>query len=161
MNKYAPHVYVIPEDDADRALANGFVDHHQVKYMRIQVAPTAGGWGKVLKIFRDEYVPWLRKYSDAHVVMLIDFDDQVVNRKAQFENEVPEELKARVFVIGSKLNPERLKQALNLEFERIGDTLASECYAGATEHWDHEHLKHNDAERKRLIATVRPFLFES
>ena len=97
MNKYAPHVYVIPEDDADRQIADGFVLHPRVKDARIQVVPPAGGWSKVLKTFRDEYIPKLRNYPDTHVVMLIDFDDQVEKRKADFEQEIPADVQdARV-----------------------------------------------------------------
>src|SRR5271169_6092781 len=110
MNKYAPHVYVIPEDDADRQIADGFVLHPQVDDRRIQVVPPAGGWSKVLKTFRDEYIPRLRDNQHTHVIMLIDFDDQVETRKADFEKEIPEEFRTRVFVIGSKHTPETLKK---------------------------------------------------
>jgi hypothetical protein len=159
MNKYKPHAYVIPEDDADRQLADGFVLHHQVKDNQIQVVPPAGGWFKVLTTFRDEYVPRLRAYQDAHVIMLIDFDDQVEKRRAQFEQEVPEELRTRVFVVGSKHNPETLSKAFKIRFEEIGKSLANDCAIGTAQYWDHEQLQHNDSERLRLVQTVRPFLF--
>jgi hypothetical protein len=84
MNRYKPHVYVIPEDDRDRQIADGFVLHDQVKDTRIQVVPPAGGWAKVLETFRDEYVSKLHDYPAAHVVMLIDFDDDVQKRQAKF-----------------------------------------------------------------------------
>ena len=64
----------------------------------------------MLKTFRDEYIPKLRDYPKAHVVMLIDFDDQVEKRRADFEQEIPADLKTRVFVIGSKHTPETLKK---------------------------------------------------
>ena len=51
----------------------------------------------MLKTFRDEYIPKLRDHPNTHVVMLIDFDDQVEKRKADFEQEIPAEFKtARV-----------------------------------------------------------------
>ena len=159
MNKYVSHVYVIPEDDRDRQLADGFVLHHQVKDARIQVVPPAGGWAKVLETFRDEYIPRLRDYPDSHVVMLIDFDDQVEARTARFDEEIPEEFEARVFVIGSSDEPETLRKALKIGFEEIGRRLADDCAAGTTVYWGHEQLQHNDAERQRLVKTVRPFLF--
>jgi hypothetical protein len=68
-------------------------------------------------------------------------------------------LKPRVFVIGPKENPETLKQALNVGFEEIGNSLADECERESEEHWLHEQLRHNDGERLRLVHTVRPFLF--
>lgn len=159
MNRYAPHVYVIPEDDRDRQIADGFVLHHQVKDARIQVVPPAGGWSKVLKTFQDEYIPRLRDYPDAHVVMLIDFDDQVGKRKREFDQEIPANFKTRVFVVGSKYEPETLKKALNISFEEIGKSLANDCGAGTVEYWDHAQLQHNDAERQRLVQTVMPFVF--
>src|SRR5947209_18812124 len=127
MNKYAPHVYVIPEDDRDRQIADGFVLHHQVKDTRIQVVPPAGGWSKVLKTFRDEYIQKIREYPHAHVVMLIDFDGRIDERRAEFEQAIPDDLKVRVFVVGSKDNPETLKKALKISFEEIGKSLANDC----------------------------------
>jgi hypothetical protein len=159
MNKYAPHVYVIPEDDRDRQIADGFVLHHQVKDSRIQVVPPAGGWSKVLKTFRDEYIKKLNDYAHAHVIMLIDFDDHVDTRRAEFDKEIPDEFKTRVYVIGSKNTPESLKNELKKSFEAIGTSLADDCEAGTTVWWDHEHLKHNELDRKRLVETVKPFLF--
>jgi hypothetical protein len=159
MNKYIEHIYVIPEDDADRQIAVGFVGHHRVRDIRIKVMPVAGGWSNVLKTFKDEYVQRLRDNSKAHVVMLIDFDGHFDERRAKFENEIPDEIKPRVFVVGSKNTPETLKNALNKNFERIGESLADDCDAGTTEHWGHEQLTHNDPDRRRLDQLVKPFLF--
>ena len=64
-----------------------------------------------------------------------------------------------MFVVGSKDKPETLKKALNISFEEIGKSLADDCDAGTTELWGHEQLQHNDAERQRLVQTVKPFLF--
>jgi hypothetical protein len=159
MNKYVECVYVIPEDDADRQIADGFILHPRVKEARIQVLPPAGGWSKVLETFKDEYIPILGAHQSTHVVMLIDFDDQAARRRAIFENEIPAEFKSRVFVLGSKETPEALKRELNRSFEEIGKALAEECESGSTALWGHEQLSHNDADRQRLIATVLPFLF--
>jgi hypothetical protein len=159
MNKYGNHVYVIPEDEADRQLADGFVLHHQVKATRIQVMPPAGGWPKVIETFKDEYIPWLRNHHQARVVMLIDFDGNVEQRRIKFEQAIPPEFKDRVFVVGTRDNPEMLKNALNISFEEIGQSLADDCAADITNHWDHEQLQHNDAERQRMDRTVKTFLF--
>ena len=64
-----------------------------------------------------------------------------------------------MFVVGPKNEPEKLKMALKISFEDIGKTLADNCAAGTAEHWDHEQLQHNDAERQRLAQIVKPFLF--
>jgi hypothetical protein len=159
MNKYASHVYVIPEDDADRQLAGGFVNHHKVDDRRIQVMPLAGGWRNVLTTFLDEYIHTLRNYPQAHVVMVIDFDGHTDERRAEFEQAIPGDLKARVFVVGSKDKPETLKKALKISFEEIGKYLADDCDTGTWKYWAHEQLQHNDAERQRLVQIVKPFLF--
>lgn len=159
MNKYAPHVFVIPEDNADRQIADGFVLHPRVKDVRIRVMPPAGGWPNVRQTFEDEYIPTLRRFHQAHVVLLIDFDGRIDERRAQFEQVIPIDLKLRVFVVGSKDNPETLRQALNIGFEKIGESLANDCDAGIAEHWQHEQLEHNDEERQRMVQIVKPFLF--
>jgi hypothetical protein len=159
MNKYAPHVYVIPEDDANRQIADGFVLHPRVKEARIKVVPPAGGWSKVLKTFHDEYIPKLHDFSGTHIVMLIDFDDQVAKRTADFAQEIPTEFESRVFVIGAKHNPEILKKEVKKSFEEIGKLLADDCDAGIAGLWGHEQLSHNDVDRKRLAETVMLFLF--
>ena len=154
MNKYAPHVYVIPEDDRDRQLADGFVLHHQVKDARIQVVPPAGGWSKVLETFRDEYIPKLRDYPASHVIMLIDFDDLVEGRTALFNKDIPAEFKARVFVLGSSDEPETLKKALKIGFEEIGKRLADDCAAGTTKSWPSE-IINREGSRCHWLAAIR------
>jgi hypothetical protein len=50
-NKYAPHVLVLPEDDANSDIANGFVLHVALDSRAIQVLRCAGGWAKVRDAF--------------------------------------------------------------------------------------------------------------
>jgi hypothetical protein len=159
MNRWAPHLYLIPEDDCNRQVAGGFVLHYQVKSQRIQVMPLAGGWKEVLKTFTREYIAPLRRYPQGHVVMLIDFDGKYVDRRKDFEDAIPGDLKQRVFVVGSRTTPEDLKRELGENFEQIGMLLAEDCFSGTEATWSHEHLKHNDPDRLRLINTVKPFLF--
>ena len=91
--------------------------------------------------------------------MLIDFDDRVKEREARFEQEIPEDLKPRVFLVGPKDGPETLKGSLRLGYEKIGDSLATDCDANTTVYWAHDQLKHNDVELQRLVQSVKPFLF--
>ena len=123
------------------------------------VMPPAGGWSYVLKTFQREYVKMLRGNPQAHVVMIIDFDGDFENRRKEFDQAVPDEIKARVFVVGPKHTPELLKSKLNRDYEQIGTALADDCDAGETALWEHEELNHNDPDRQRLIQTVKPFLF--
>jgi hypothetical protein len=154
-------LYIIPEDEADEELANGFVMHHQVREAVVQVMPPAGGFGEVLNTFLEEYVPKLRKYPEAHVVMLIDFDDHFEDRLKFFKAEIDQQFDQRVFVIGSKYDPEKLKKAIELDCEEIGNALARDCDDGTTSFWEHEHLRHNNGERERLVQMVKEFLFKT
>ena len=160
MNKYRPHVYLIPEDDANRQIANGFVLHHAVQSLNIQIMPPAGGWAKVLETFKDEYLQVLHNFSDAHVIMLIDFDDAYVGRRDRFEKIIPDDVKSRVFVVGSKVTPEILKSKVKMTLEKIGTSLAQECHGGNRQMWEHDHLKHNKPDLDRLVTAVKPILFQ-
>ena len=40
------HIYLIPEDGADREIANGFKNNLGVNNNQIKVMPEAGGWPK-------------------------------------------------------------------------------------------------------------------
>ena len=159
VNKYKPHISVIPEDDANRQLVNGFLSHLGVTKQAAHVGTPTGGWKKVLEVFKCEYEPRLRNFQNAHVVLLIDFDEEV-DRRLQFEASIPDELRSRVFVIGSFDEPETLRWQLKLPFEKIGLALAEECIGNKFELWKHEYLVHNDQELQRLIQTVKPILFQ-
>ncbi len=107
VNRYRPHVWLIPEDDADRELAVGFLNHEAVADRVVGVRAPAGGWHEVLDVFESEYLPQLRRHLGAHVVMLIDFDGDE-SRRAHFEARIADDVRPRVFVIGSKDDPETL-----------------------------------------------------
>ncbi len=161
VNKYLPHVYVIPEDRANEQIANGFVLHDQVKANRIDVLPCAGGWSAVREKFTAEYIAHLRKFKDGYILLLIDFDDCYDTRRIAFDEAVPDDLKSRVFVVGSKESPEVLRRRLLLNLEDLGMALADDCYEGTTDVWSHEHLRHNDPDLQRLTETVKSILFAS
>ncbi len=158
VNKYKPHLYVIPEDDADRQIADGFVLHARVASRQVQVVEPAGGWSRVLDIFKVEYLPLLQN-SMTHIVMLVDFDGSPAERRAKFEFEITEELRSRVFVVGPLDTPESLRQSIGKDYESIGKALADDCDRGTSDVWGHLQLLHNEAERVRLVGTVKQFLF--
>ncbi len=158
VNKEKPHVYVIREDRRDAQIANGFARHVR-KQRQIQVMPEAGGWSEVLSTFKQEYIRLLRQNGDTNVVMLIDFDGTPEERRARFDSEIPEDVRPRVFLIGPLRRPEDLRQSIGKGYEDIGRSLAEECDNGSLNAWVHEHLRHNDQERLRLVEAVKPFLF--
>jgi hypothetical protein len=156
VNRYQPHVYVLPEDAANREIANGFQLHGSLNSHSIQVMPTLRGWPDVRDKFADEYVRILRNNTNTHVVLLIDFDENLDRPNAM---NIPAELRNRVFVIGVWSTPEDLRRTMLASFEQIGWKLADACRTDSTIEWDHELLRHNADELDRMRSVLRPILF--
>jgi hypothetical protein len=159
VNKYKPHIYVLPEDDANRQIANGFLLHESVDFRSIQVMPTTGGWTRACDTFVDEYVTVMKNNENTHVVLLIDFDDQNGRPDWVKTEVIPPELIARVFVIGARTTPEDLRRANLGTFEEIGRKLAEDCRRDSSMMWSHQLLAHNAGELVRLTAALGPILF--
>ena len=160
VNKHQPHVLLLPEDDANRELANGFRRDQYLHNWKIQVLEEAGGWTKVIEIFKKDLVAGMNRYSGRFVVLLIDFDGHL-ERLSEAKAEIPDHLAERVFVLGALTEPEALKQAGLGSPEQIGLGLAKGCRDGTDAVWSHDLLKHNAPELGRLLQRVRPILFPS
>jgi hypothetical protein len=161
VNRYLPHVFVLPEDDANRQLANGF--HLQVdptRQRQMQVLPAAGGWNEVLERFKSNHVIGMNRYSDRFMVLLIDFDGHQ-ERLTTAKAEIPEGLAERVFILGALTKPEALRQASLGSYEQIGLAMAKDCREGTETVWGHELLRHNAREIECLRQHVRPIVFPS
>jgi hypothetical protein len=89
---------------------------------------------------------------------LLDFDNQI-DRPDRVKDNVPEDLRNRVFLLGVQSEPEALKQAGLGSFEDIGKRLATECREGIKDVWAHQLLRQNAGEISRLEQSVRTFLF--
>jgi len=159
VNHYKPHLLVLPEDDANRQLANGFLQEAALNLRCVQVLPIAGGWSKVRDAFQTAHIAGLKKYPQRHLVLLIDFDDQVVERTALFQAIFPEDVRQRVYLLGTRSEPEPLRKACGCSLERIGEQLAQSCAQHEAGLWRHTLLQHNQAELDRLLTSVSPFLF--
>ena len=61
VNKYKSHIFVLPEDDANSQIANGFVLDPNLNARAIQILLPAGGWTKVVDEFRDVHVREMQK----------------------------------------------------------------------------------------------------
>jgi hypothetical protein len=153
MNRYQPHLLVLPEDRANRQLAIGFLLGEGLVAGQIRVRPEAGGWIAVLDQFKEE-IRGMEKYPGQFVVLLVDFDGRS-DRLDKVKAVVPSHLIERVFVLGVWTEPEDLKGSL----EKIGMELAKDCREGTSKVWDDPLLKHNEAEATRLREQVRTFLF--
>lgn len=163
-NKYTDHLLVLPEDDANRRLVNGFLKNVDVKYRCVQVLHEAGGWHNVLAAMQAaEVVNGLVNHPKRHLLLLIDFDQQAATRLQEYANRLavlPVAAQNRLYLLGSLETPERLRTACGMHLEDIGHQLASDCPplpAGSL--WSHPHLQHNAPELARLVTQVQPFLF--
>ena len=165
INRYKPHLLVLPEDDANRQIANGFILNSNVNEFAIQVLPIADGWGKLVDKFKDDHVSLMRRFPRRMMVLLIDFDRQG-ERLSYVKSQIPEALQDRVFILGVLSEPEDLKRIKKKfesigtgKLEQIGETLANDCSNNTNELWGHDLLKHNKTELDRMILSVKPFLF--
>jgi hypothetical protein len=111
LNKEKPHLIIIPEDDKDRQLAVGF--EFEVKNTKqIYIERNAGGWVRACEFFSQEYLSSMNRYPGRYVVLLIDFDERDSNRLADVQKMLPSGFEDRVFVIGSRKDPEQLKKKI-------------------------------------------------
>ena len=151
VNKYEHHLYILPEDDANRQLANGFLSHVDLNPgRRVQVMPSQRGWGHVLEAFQQDYQNLLLANARCHVLSLLDFDDQFEHRLELVNELRPGELEQRVFVLGVLSEPEHLRSEVSGgDFEAIGEALADDCPPPGGL-WDHALLQHNHDEALRL-----------
>ncbi len=158
VNKFEPHLLVLPEDDANRQLVNGFITSPNLKIKAIQVLPVACGWENAVRTFLNEEIQKLRTYNQRRFLLLIDFDEDL-ERRNEISSQIPEDVSNRVFVLGVLSEPERLRVMLGMNYEKIGASLADECYRNKRRLWAHKLLAHNEAELARLNESVRRFLF--
>ncbi len=158
INRYQPHIIVLPEDRANEEIANGFLQAENVNQRAVQVERPAGGWGKVVDKFIEVHIPEMRQFTKSMIVLLIDFD-QREDRFSYVESQIPEDLKKRVFVLGVQSNPESLRRDTKKTFEEIGEALAKDCSDNTNELWGHPLLEHNKTELDRMILSVKPFIF--
>jgi hypothetical protein len=158
VNAYAPHLLVLPEDDANKDIANGFLLDSRVWPRKIQVLPPAGGWSKTIDCVANDHAPGMQKFPERRLLLLIDFDNDVVNRLAIVSAKIPSAFSNRVYVLGVSSEPEMLRTACAKKLEPIGEALAGECAGNQQSLWAHPLLAHNGPELTRLIQDVKPFL---
>lgn len=156
-NHYRKHLLVLPEDKANSEIAIGF--HQEIGIPRqMFVLPSAGGWAEALTKFKSEHVRPMLQFQLRYLLLLVDFDGKP-SRLNQIRAEIPPNLGDRVFVLGSRKEPEDLKAAGLGHFEAIGEELARECRQEEYLLWEHELLRHNQTERDRLNQATREILF--
>lgn len=154
VNKYRPHLLIVPEDDANKDLAVGFLMRfHDLPLSALRIEDVAGGWTSA----RERLVllcRTLRNLQHRRVLVLVDFDESDTRREDVLQV-VPDDLKERVFVLGVWSEPEELQRALShTSRERIGALLAQDCEGGTRQTWEHRLLVHNADEVARLCTLL-------
>ena len=124
----------------------------------MQVMPVAGGWEKVVNQILEIYVPKVRSNPNTHVVGIIDCDNHP-DRIAVQLSQVPDDVRERVFLLGTLDDPQAFKRSVKLTFERIGIQLVDECFHKSLKLWRHAQLTHISDEIDRAAATLHPILF--
>ena len=157
LNKYRPHIMVLPEDRPNAEIATGFIKNPSVNSRVIQILPEAGGWVHAIEIFESDLAPSMSKYLLRNVLLVIDFDNSATGRFERVRRSIPNGLLDRVFVLGVLSEPEKLKHSIAGSFEGIGESLARDCCTRTI--WGHALLKHNNNELDRMILAVGRFLF--
>ncbi len=153
---------ILPEDDANRQIANGFVGHPSVNERKIQILSPAAGWSKALNRIQSDLAERLRQRRNAYLALLIDFDGNYDDRREQFELATPIELHDRVFVLGAKEEPESIRSSLRITLEKLGVALAEECLGGTTAYWSSPALAHNKPDLDRFsTCPARVSIFQT
>jgi hypothetical protein len=158
INKFSDHLLVLPEDDANRQIANGFLLAARVDAQKIQVMPNAGGWLKALDKI-SSHSNEMEGLTTRRLLVLIDFDSQYEDRWQIAQSKIPTKFLDRIYVIGVASNPEKLRSNCGLTSEALGKALAEECAEEKFVLWSNALLAHNARELKRLSADVKSFVF--
>src|SRR5580698_9028614 len=108
VNNSRPHVLVLPEDDANRQLANGFLLDPSLS-PTIRVLEEVGGWREVLNRFLSDHLAGMRHNPGRSMILLLDFDGDE-DRLNWVKARIPEDLIERVYVIGALREPEDLRR---------------------------------------------------
>jgi hypothetical protein len=157
VNRRRPHIYILPEDDANRQLANGFIVNTDSN--QIHTLTEAGGWTHVKDDFVSDHINSMRKFEERLMILLVDFDN-ASDRLQTMREVIPDDLGKRVFVLGVLTEPEALKRKIHGSYDDIGKKLANECRAGTYSIWTDNLLYHNQPELVRLREAVHAWLFK-
>lgn len=113
VNREKPHFLILPEDTANERIANGFFLIDRFEKSNCQILPAQKGWPAVRDSLLSDHNSRLIKFPGAVMVLLVDFDNQgEEDRIAQVKQFVDPAVADRVFVVGAKSEPERLKKTL-------------------------------------------------
>ena len=132
-NRYPWHLRIFVEDDANLQIVNGFLEtffHHNVPRC-VRVLPPCGGWHATLNAAQKACVV---RRPNQNILAVIDFDGDSKRIATATESQ-----SANYYVVGSRDEPERLRQYLQQPgfFSNLGDRLACEYDCKDSSIWAH------------------------
>lgn len=130
-NNYKPHLKVLCEDKINQDMMRGFAMGVFNASQHIDIIQdVAGGCHKAKILLENIWVDKLLKYPTMFLLIIIDFDKDI-SRITYMRENLPEELKDRVFILGCFDEPEKFKQYAR---EKIGSKkvflvkILAKCY---------------------------------
>ena len=149
------HLFIKPEDDANRQIVNGFVMKLSMEAQsKIHVDKPANGYHKALEFIRDAN---LERYPQRRLLVVIDYDRSVELRQRLVNDYAA--ICDRVFVLGAQRDAEALKRSLQKSFAKCGAAIADDCASCACELWNNSTLNHNREFLDRLCPEIARELF--
>lgn len=160
VNLFLPHLIVIPEDNANREIANGFRLIIEKNDRQFLIKKLARGWpnGRNELVALSDSTGHLQKYKSSHAALIVDFDGKR-ERGSEIKQMVAEGVRDRVFVIGVLTEPEELRNVTRMKFEQLGSQIGEGCKGSSIGFWQHDLLVHNIEEIRRLSGAVRDIFF--
>jgi hypothetical protein len=156
-NKYQPHVFLIPEDDANREVALALLLELDIDPAKYKLFLAARGWPHVVESFLRDHVNGMNRFQQRYLIMLIDMD----NHPERLENiraQIPVDLEERVFILGTLSEPEDLKPDLGSSFDDVGVMLGRDIRDSTGRAWGHALLQINQPELDRLKTHLCPLI---
>lgn len=157
VNREKPYLIVLFEDDAYKDLFMGFEFSMQ---KQISQRPVCGGFDSVHLLLTNEksiLLKELNKFPKAYVLALIDADSDNYphSQKGKIDTlktAIDVKYQDRVFIIGSKIEAEDIKQVIigQGKWKTVSQKLEDSCKNDHCQLWQDDMLKHNLDEISRL-----------
>jgi hypothetical protein len=126
---------------------------------QFSVYDLARGWERGKETLLQLSKGYMREYPNSYAVLIVDFDGNA-HRGSEIKNQIPEEVRDRVFVVGVLNEPENLRNSTGMKFEQLGCQIAEGCKDSSIDFWERQELlAHNVDEIRRLSEAVRDLFF--
>jgi hypothetical protein len=140
-------------------MVNGFSTLLEINERQFYVYDLARGWERGKETLLKLSKGYMREYPSSYALLIVDFDGNA-HRGSEIKNQIPEEVRDRVFVVGVLNEPVNLKNSTGMKFEQLGLQIAEGCKDSNIDFWERQELlAHNVDEIRRLSKAVRNLFF--